>query len=133
MKRGQYRRNQAWDSLGEYRLRRKRTVKEVLNFLQKREVERSETGELNIGEGLEEWRDEHVDQMGGYKKVKSFRIIGQVLISRFRSLEPAGPVKDGVLDTWLVHRSACCYLCNLQQQSPLFTNYYKFHRPIKGW
>jgi len=41
------------DSLGEYRLRRKRTVTEMgFNFLRKREVERSETGEFNIGEGV---------------------------------------------------------------------------------
>jgi len=46
------------------------------------------------------------------------------MISCFRGLQPVGPVKDGTLDTWLVHRSACSYLCNLQQQSPLFSNCY---------
>jgi len=48
----------------------------------------------------------------------SLQLIGQALISCLCSLEPAGPVQDGTLDTWLVHRSACSYLRNLLQQSP---------------
>ena len=43
-----------------------------------------------------------------------FQIIGSSLVSI--SLEPAGPVKDITLDTWLVHRNACSNLCNLLQQ-----------------
>jgi len=50
MKPGQYRRYQSRDSLGEYRLRRKRRVKEL--GLRKREVEISDKGEFNIGEGV---------------------------------------------------------------------------------
>ena len=36
------------------------------------------------------------------------------------SLEPAGPVKDSKLDTWLVHRSACSNLRNLQQSPVVY-------------
>jgi len=52
----QYRRYQSWDSLGNYRLRRKGRVKEMgFNLLRKREVERSDTGEFEIGEGMTWW------------------------------------------------------------------------------
>jgi len=46
------------------------------------------------------------------------QIIGQMIIFCFNSLKPAGSVKDGALDTWLVYHSARSYLHNLQQQSP---------------
>jgi len=54
----QYRINQSRDNLGEYRRRRKGRVKEVgFNYLRKREVGRSETGDFNIGQGVSEHRD----------------------------------------------------------------------------
>jgi len=36
----------------EYRLRRNMFLRYIFNFLGKREVERSETGEFNTGEGV---------------------------------------------------------------------------------
>jgi len=53
---GQYRRYQSCDSQGEYRLRRNKQWKRwVFNFLRKRQVERSDTGEFNIGQGVTWW------------------------------------------------------------------------------
>jgi len=53
---GQYRIYQSWDSLGENRLRRKgRGKRWVFNFLRKNEVERSDTGKFNVGEGVAWW------------------------------------------------------------------------------
>jgi len=53
---GQYRRYKSWDSLCEYRLRRKGRVEEMgFQLFKKRGVERSETGEFKIGEGVTWW------------------------------------------------------------------------------
>jgi len=72
-----------------------------------------------------------------FKKVEvfssSFRFVGQVLICCFRSREPAGPVKDGALDTRLVDRSACRYLGNLLQQSPNVYQLLLISTTSKGW